>query len=315
MAEIGKNIRKAVDLLCQGKLVGIPTETVYGLAGNALADESILAIYNTKNRPAFDPLIAHIGHLDSLDLIAQDIPPVAHEVMRQFWPGPVTLLLPKRPEVPDLLTSGLPRVAVRMPDHPLTLGLLQQLEFPLAAPSANPFGYVSPTSASHVNDQLGNQIDYILDGGPTRVGIESTIIGFEQQDIIVHRLGGLPVEQLATLAPTRLQLNQSSNPVAPGMLKSHYAPRIPIHIGKLDQLVKQHTDKPIGILSFSQEYPSPHPQVVLSPSGSVDEAATRLFSALRYFDTCDIQLILTEYVPDTGLGKAINDRLKRAATK
>ena len=232
--------------------------------------------------------------------------------MEKFWPGPLTLLLPKKPAVPDILTSGLPRVAVRMPDHPLTLALLQQLEFPLAAPSANPFGYVSPTTADHVMDQLGDSIDMILDGGPTRVGVESTIVSLEHDTIVVNRVGGLSLEQLNPFGKVLLNVNQSSNPSAPGMLKSHYAPGKKLIIGDIDALMQQYAHYKYAILSFYKDYRGPN-CIVLSPEKSLETAAKNLFAALRELDKKDIDIILTESFPDHGLGRAINDRLRRAS--
>src|SRR5260221_6332098 len=199
MAEIGKDIAKAKALLEQGKLVAIPTETVYGLAGNALNIDAATKIFAAKNRPYFDPLIVHVSNFQSVEEYAEKIPSKAIELMKRFWPGPLTVLLSKKNNIPDLVTSGLDRVGLRCPDHPMTLELLRSLTFPLAAPSANPFGYVSPTNPRHVNDQLGNEIEYILDGGECKVGIESTIVGFENDMPIIHRLGGLRVEGIESV--------------------------------------------------------------------------------------------------------------------
>ena len=225
MAEIGLNIEKAAELLNAGEIIGIPTETVYGLAGNALNEDAILQIYSAKNRPKFDPLIAHTDSLEKVEDLVKNIPEKAATLAKHFWPGPLTILLEKKLNVPDLLTSGLSRIAIRIPNHPLTKQLLSKLDFPLAAPSANPFGYVSPTTAQHVQDQLGDKIPYILDGGPCKVGLESTIVGFENDEVIIYRLGGTKVEEIEKLiGPVKIQVNESSNPAAPGMLKSHYSP-------------------------------------------------------------------------------------------
>ena len=200
-----------------------------------------------------------------------------------------------------------------MPDHPLTLELLHQLDFPLAAPSANPFGYVSPTTAQHVADQLGPDIPYILDGGPCTVGLESSIVGFEGDEVVVYRLGGLPLEAIIEIVgPVRVNLNKSSNPQAPGMLKSHYAPGKQVILGNLETLISQHSDKRIGIIAFDRTFEN-YVQVTLSPSGNMQEAAANLFKALRELDKAPLDVILAEKVPDHGLGKAINDRLERAA--
>lgn len=315
MAEIGKDIARAKHLLENDDVVGIPTETVYGLAGNALSENAILKIYSVKNRPKFDPLIAHTNSLDKVKNMVRDVPEKAAQLAEAFWPGPLTILLNKKPEVPDLLTSGLDRVAVRIPNHPLTIELLTELEFPLAAPSANPFGYVSPTSAKHVNDQLGDQIQYILDGGQCHIGLESTIVGFEGGDVVIYRLGGTRVEAIEdVVGKVRIQVNESSNPAAPGMLKSHYSPGRKMIIGDIAENLKGLNSKSTGVLSFHTTHDVPEQnQVVLSPSGDMDEAARNIFAALRRMDQPHIEVILAEFVPQEGLGKAINDRLRRAA--
>lgn len=319
MAETGLEIEKASSLLNSGKLVAIPTETVYGLAGNALDETAILEIFKVKNRPKFDPLIAHTDTMEKVKDLTERIPEVALALAKAFWPGPLTLLLQKKKHVPDLLTSGLAEVAIRIPHHPLTLELLATLDFPLAAPSANPFGYVSPTTARHVQDQLGDKVPYILDGGKCEVGIESTIVGFDQHERpIIYRLGGKKTEEIEQVAgPVKLRLNQSSNPAAPGMLKSHYAPSKPVVIGRISDLIFRYKNRKIGIISFASihEGISPENQIVLSPDGDLDEAAKHLFGAMRSMDTKNIDVILTEKFPEVGLGKAINDRLQRAAVR
>ncbi len=315
MAQIGKDIDFAISLLEADKLVGIPTETVYGLAGNALSEPAILKIYSTKNRPKFDPLIAHTNSIEAIYELVKDIPGKALKLAENLWPGPLTLLLEKSDKIPDLLTSGLPRVAFRIPNHQLTLELLNKLSFPLAAPSANPFGYVSPVEADHVNEQLGNKINYILDGGRCEVGLESTIVGFEGENPVIHRLGGIPVEEIEGLVgKVEVNTNNSSNPLAPGMLKSHYSPGRKLIIGDIENNAEEHKDLNIGIISLSEDYSHlAKKNFTLSAEGDLEEAACNLFRALRLMDDPQIDLILTEEVPNTGLGLAINDRLKRAA--
>ncbi len=313
MAEIGKDINKAKQLLRQGELVAIPTETVYGLAGNALDSEAVIKIFQVKNRPQFDPLIIHLPSFEKVNRYAENIPDNARNLAEVFWPGPLTLLLNKKKIIAELVTAGLPTVGIRCPDHPLTMELLQDLDFPLAAPSANPFGYVSPTTAQHVNDQLGDKIRYILDGGPCRVGIESTIIGFENGVATVYRSGGLPVEDIESIVgKVTLQTTSSSNPKTPGQLNSHYAPAKPIIVGTLDSLIEEFGSRPVGVLSFQKDFQMPF-QYILSSTGNLDEAARNIFSFLRAFDKLPIEIILAEYVPDEGLGQAINDRLRRAS--
>jgi L-threonylcarbamoyladenylate synthase len=254
MAEIGKNLTKAKELLDQGDLVVIPTETVYGLAGNALNVKAVIKIFQVKNRPQFDPLIVHVTNLVQAKELVESFPAKAEKLASKFWPGPLTLLLKKKDIIPDLVTSGMDTVGIRCPDHPLTQSLLQSLSFPLAAPSANPFGYVSPTRPDHVNDQLGDQLKYILDGGECRVGLESTIIGFENDRAIIYRLGGLCIEDIENeIGKVEVQLNSSSNPKAPGQLKSHYAPRKKVEIGNLLRIVSSiFKHLKVGVLAFQK---------------------------------------------------------------
>lgn len=317
MVETGQDMTKAAAVLSAGGLVAIPTETVYGLAANGLDEAAVLRIFTAKQRPHFDPLILHIADIAQAQTLCTVMPPAARLLAQRFWPGPLTLLLPKHAAVPDLVTSGLPRVALRVPDHQLAMALLQAVNFPLAAPSANPFGYVSPTRPEHVAAQLGSQVDYILDGGACRVGVESTIIGFESGQAVVHRLGGLSLELLESVAgPLRLALNQNDNPAAPGMISNHYAPLKPLLLGDLEALLAQHGNERSGIIAFRRA-PSAAGQhvTVLSPGGDLEEAARQLFAALRHFDAHDVDRILVEPVPDEGLGRAINDRLLRASRR
>ncbi|MEM8895200.1 MAG: L-threonylcarbamoyladenylate synthase [Bacteroidota bacterium] len=316
MASIGKDILKAGKLLKSGHIVAIPTETVYGLAGNALRNDVVVKIFKAKNRPAFDPLICHTDNLGKIAQYVEDIPPEVEILAKAFWPGPLTVLLPKKSVIPSLTTSGLDEVAFRIPNHPLTLELLSNLDFPLAAPSANPFGYISPTTAKHVLDRLGNELPYILDGGECEVGIESTIIGFVEGKPTIYRLGGKQVEEIeALIGPVNVHINQSSNPSAPGMLKSHYAPKKPVVIGDIAKLIKTHKAKRIGVISFVDHFSSIDDefQQVLSQNRDLNEAARNLFSALRKLDDMPVDLILSERFPDEGLGRAINDRLTRAS--
>ena len=315
MAKVGDDILFASELLNRSELVAIPTETVYGLAGNALNEDAILKIYSTKNRPKFDPLIAHTNSVKKIEQWVKQMPEKAMELANAFWPGPLTMLLDKNELIPDLLTSGLSRVAFRIPNHPLTLDLLAQLDFPLAAPSANPFGFVSPTQAEHVNDQLGDKLQYILDGGPCQIGIESTIVGFDGEQVTLYRLGGLSLEDIErVVGKVEVKLNKSSNPVAPGMLKSHYSPGKPVIIGDISGEIARHSNQRIGVISFSKAYEADEMQI-LSESGDLREAAKNVFRALRYMSKSDVDVILTETFPNEGLGRAINDRLQRAAAK
>jgi L-threonylcarbamoyladenylate synthase len=320
MALIGKDISSAKTFLEKGELVGIPTETVYGLAGNALDPEAVALIFETKNRPGFDPLILHTSSTDKVADFVTSFPEALKTLAGHFWPGPLTLLLPRKEIVPDLVTSGLDRVAVRVPNHLLTLALLEALPFPLAAPSANPFGYISPTRPSHVEDQLGEKIPYILDGGPCTVGLESTIVGLEDGKVVVYRLGGLEISEIERLVGSvRIKDHSSSNPAAPGQLESHYAPRKPFVLGDLKQMIEGKKAKGLdfAVLSFSETFDGLERdrQIVLSPDRNLHEAAKNLFAAMRQLDESPATVILAELMPEIGLGKAINDRLRRAAAK
>ena len=314
-ASVGSNIELARELLEQGSLVAIPTETVYGLAGNALNAEAVTSIFEVKERPFFDPLIVHVASIESANNYVTALPDQARALANRFWPGPLTLLLPKKTNIPDLVTAGLDRVGLRCPDHPLTQQLLQLLEFPLAAPSANPFGYVSPTTAQHVVDQLGNKIPYVLDGGPCQVGIESTIVGWENSQAIIYRLGGITINQIeSVIGKVHIQSHSSSNPQAPGQLQNHYAPTKRFLLGNVQSLIREHHLKNPGILTFQKMEHLPGAiHLVLSDTGDLHEAARNLFGMLRQLDKQDIDAVIAEEVPNVGIGRAINDRLRRAA--
>lgn len=314
---IGKDLQKAIDYLISDELVAIPTETVYGLAGNALSTSAVAKIFEAKNRPTFDPLIVHAASLTEAEKYVKSLPDWAKRLATHFWPGPLTLLLPKKDIIPDLVTSGSELVGIRIPRHPLTLELLRNLPFPLAAPSANPFGYISPTTAQHVEDQLGNRIASILDGGPCTVGLESTIVGLKDGQPTVFRAGGIALEELEKIMGISFALQTSSSkPSAPGMLDSHYSPRKPLYMGNIAQLAEELSPARIGILSYYQDYSqlSPH-AIALSPSQHLDEAAEKLFAVMRALDQSEVDVIITETFPNEGLGRAINDRLSRASYK
>ncbi len=311
---IGTDVLQAIAYLQNGETVAIPTETVYGLAANALDDDAVLKIFEAKNRPHFDPLIVHVANKEQIPDYVSAIPEQAIKLMNAFMPGPITLLLKKKANIPDLVTSGLDTVAIRVPQHPLALALLNKLDFPLAAPSANPFGYISPTTAQHVYDQLHGKIPYILDGGSTNVGVESTIVGFEDEQVMVYRLGGLALDEIEKIVgPVLLNNMESSNPMAPGLLKSHYAPRKKLYF---NPVVKTEFEN-IAVIAFDKfvdDYPK-EKQVLLSEKGDLHEAARNLFSVMRQLDKSDAEIIVAVKFPDHGLGLAINDRLKRASAE
>ena len=314
IARIGTDVSTAADLLRSGHAVAIPTETVYGLAANAFDPEAVLQVFSIKARPSFDPLIVHLGRKEQLHRVVKHLPEGAERLMDAFWPGPLTLVLPKRLEIPDIVTSGLDTVAVRMPAHPTTQELLEQLDFPLAAPSANPFGYVSPTTAQHVADQLGGKIPYILDGGPCHVGVESTIIGLECGRWTLYRPGGVGVESIEAVVGALSPMHRRILPVAPGQIESHYAPRIPVVVGEVEQLLPLYAAERVGVLALCKDHGAWRTEV-LSVSGDLAEAARGLFGALRRLEASGAEVILAERFPDEGLGRAINDRLRRASAK
>lgn len=316
--EIGTNINIAKELLNRGELVSIPTETVYGLAANACNPDAVIKIFEAKNRPHFNPLIVHTKSWSAAMQYTQQVPATAHLLAAQFAPGPLTFLLTKQNNIPDLVTAGSSLVAIRVPNHPMTLDLLKQLDFPLAAPSANQFGYISPTTASHVLDSLNGKINYILDGGQTVVGLESTIIGFDEaENVLVHRVGGIAIEDIEKAIGKKVLManeNKQNKPQTAGQLKSHYAPDTPLYIGDIEELYLNNKDKKIALISLSNPYN--HLNIAhrfpLSLSGNLKEAAQKLFAVLRQIDELDVEIIFAEKFPDEGLGIAINDRLSRA---
>jgi L-threonylcarbamoyladenylate synthase len=316
-AEIGIDLIKAQKILENGDLVAIPTETVYGLAANALDPLAVSKIYAAKNRPSFDPLIIHVGKIEDFKTYTVDFPVQLMHLAEKFCPGPITFLVKKSEIIPEITTSGLEKVAIRIPKHPLTLELLNKLNFPLAAPSANPFGYVSPTTAAHVYEQLGERIPYILDGGPCKVGLESTIVGCENENLIIYRKGGLDLDELRKVFSGEILIkdHSSSNPEAPGMLSKHYSPKKRIEILDETTILDLIDKKSTGLLRYNTPIEGFENQIVLSGKSDLNEAAFRLFDALRQFDKMDIQKVYIELVPEKGLGIAINDRLRRAAAK
>ncbi|MDX5437072.1 MAG: threonylcarbamoyl-AMP synthase [Pontibacter sp.] len=319
MAVIGTNFKRAGRLLTGGKLVAIPTETVYGLAANALDEYAVEQIFTTKGRPHYNPLIIHIGAKKDLTKYVTEVPEMAQRLIDAFWPGPLTLLLPKKDIVPNIITASLPRVAVRMPDHPLTLQLLQLLDFPLAAPSANPFCYISPTKAAHVQQQIGEKIPYILDGGPCEQGLESTIVGFEEGIPVVYRLGAITPEAIEAVAgQVKMHQKPAEQPVGPGMLPYHYSPGTPLYFtDHMAEMLQNADPAKTGIITFREEVagvPSEQ-QVVLSRSGDMQEAASKLYDSLHYLDGLELDCIIAEKLPEHGLGLTINERLRKAAGK
>lgn len=306
-------------LIRAGGLVAFPTETVYGLGANALDPRAAARIFDAKQRPYFDPLIVHVPDLNSARSLVTVVPDTAERLAQRFWPGPLTLVLDKQPFVPDIVTAGLPTVAIRVPAHPVALALLRAAGCPIAAPSANLFGRISPTTAEHVRDQLGDRVDLILDGGPCRVGVESTVLSLVESRPVLLRHGGVPLEDLAAVigevAVVTGSHDEASPQRAPGMLSRHYAPRTPLAIVADIGAIAPAAD--VGVLAQRRcDRASAFGAVeILSPTGDLAEAAANLFAALRRLDERRLRVIYAEPAPDVGLGRAINDRLRRAAAK
>jgi L-threonylcarbamoyladenylate synthase len=305
-----ENISTAGKILLEGGIGAIPTETVYGLAGNALDTFAVAKIFEAKNRPTFNPLIVHIHSMDQLKKIVDfDINSI-QEILENFWPGPFTIVLPKKNIISDLITGSKDSVAVRMPNHQITLKLLKQFDLMVAAPSANPFNYISPTSAQHVEDQLGSKINFILDGGLCSVGVESTVVSFVEKNPVLLRHGGISVEEIRKWIPNIEEntLNELS-PDSPGQLKHHYSPKTPLKFWMGEEL---NSDK-IGFLSWDVIPENNSVKtLLLSDKQNFIEAASRLFDLLHQFDKMQLDIIYVQPIPEIGLGRAVMDRLKRA---
>ncbi|WP_299529915.1 L-threonylcarbamoyladenylate synthase [Ulvibacterium sp.] len=302
-------------LLRSNALVAIPTETVYGLAANIYNDEAVRKIFEMKGRPLFNPLIVHIHHLDQLSSLVKSVPEAAIKLAGRFWPGPLTLILEKQNVVSDLVTAGKSTLALRMPNHPLTLELLRGLDFPIAAPSANPFTRVSSTSAQHVADYFGDRIPAILDGGPCTVGLESTIVGFDGSTAVVYRKGGISLEAIeAYVGEVRLLTQNENAPQAPGMLAKHYSPRTKLVLSDdVLKTMKDFVNHEIGVLAFYESsFANAKVVETLSEERDLVEAAQNLFAALHRLDQADLDIIIAQRFPNEGLGISINDRLERA---
>lgn len=338
------DLERAAQALREGKLVAIPTETVYGLGANAFDESAVARVFEVKARPTFDPLIVHIASIDALGIVARDVPQSALTLARALWPGPLTMILPKRPEVPDIVTAGLPTVAVRFPKHPVAQSIIERAAVPVAAPSANPFGYISPTTAAHVISMLKDRVDFVVDGGPCDVGVESTVIDMTGARPVLLRPGGMALETIEAVIgpvviPKRTAHQAGEALSSPGQSLRHYAPSTPLYLfemGGLEDALRGASfseapgseDRASGILhpSVALVYsPARAHEIetlhlfdaveVLAPSGDMREAAARLFSLLHEFDSCKFRAIYAERVPEAGLGRAINDRLYRASKK
>lgn len=313
---ISTDIDQAVELLTNNELVAIPTETVYGLAANAFSEVAVRKIFAMKQRPFYNPLIVHIGSQDQLMGIVAELPEKAKLLADAFWPGSLTLVLKKNTRIPDIITGGKDTVAVRIPNHPITLELLNKLDFPLAAPSANPFSCISPTKADHVEAYFRDQLKMVLEGGTCKNGIESTIVGFEDGKPILYRHGSISIEEIsAVIGDIAVRNKEDKTPNAPGMLARHYAPSTKtIVVDDLIACLNSCGAESVGLIAFTDHVK--HPKVksikVLSKKGDLKVAASGLYNALHELDKQNLDLIIAEKFPDYGLGKSINDRLERA---
>ena len=317
-ASAPESIRLAAEIIRSGGLVAFPTETVYGLGCDALNPDAVARVFEAKQRPSFDPLIVHIATEASLDGLVQAISPAERRLMNRFWPGPLTLVLPKCAQVPDLVTAGLSTIAIRMPAHPVAQALIREAGVPIAAPSANPFGYVSPTCAQHVVDGLGDRVDLILDGGPCPIGVESTIVSMGDIWPELLRPGSVTLAEIREVIGPVVRAAASQTVIAPGQLSRHYANRTPVTI-LAAQVGKAiiHSRERAGLLAMST--PSHVDDrfcaiEVLSASGDLREAARNLFAALRRLDALGLEHLFVEPCNEQGLGLAIMDRLRRCAS-
>ncbi|MEN9524878.1 MAG: Sua5/YciO/YrdC/YwlC translation factor [Bacteroidota bacterium] len=297
---ITKDLSIALKHLRQGDVIGMPTETVYGLAGNAFDANAIQKIYSIKQRPATNPLIVHVGSIQQAETFVKEFPEPLRQLAQAFWPGPLTLLLKKSDRIPDVVTAGSDRVAIRIPNHPLTIELLNQLDFPLVAPSANPYTRISPTNAQQVDQYFGDQIPVVLDGGACEKGLESTIAGWEDGQVIVYRLGSLSIEQLESVVGTVCIRNQGEKVLlAPGMTKKHYSPSTPFLIVE-------------NVVDYQAQHPEQHIGIFLAGNEDPDEIAPGFYARLQEMDKMGFDVLIASRLSDQGLGRTINDRLKRA---
>ncbi|MFN9718775.1 MAG: L-threonylcarbamoyladenylate synthase [Planctomycetota bacterium] len=312
----------AADLLRSGGLVAFPTETVYGLGADATNPQAVARIFEAKQRPEFDPLIVHVADLASASLAVTEFPKAARILANELWPGPLTLVLPKTSQIPDLVTSGLPGVGLRIPNHPIALELLKLANLPIAAPSANPFGRISPTTVEHVLQGLDGRIDMVVDGGPCSIGLESTVISFMEREPLVLRPGGCPIEVIENLIGTvRIAASDPSRDdqaqPAPGMLSRHYAPQLELQIVPRNTSARPKAGRKTGLLTYgNQPFSGRFDQVeVLSADDNLQTCAAKFFAALRCLDSERLDVIIAHEFPARGLGIALNDRLRRAACR
>ncbi len=316
---ITSNISHAVHALNQGELVAIPTETVYGLAGSAFNEQAIQKIFQLKNRPTCNPLILHTHCISEVSKFVKEIPPNALKLAEAFWPGPLTLLLPKKSIIPHSVTSGSHLVAVRIPNHSVTLELLKQLEFPLVAPSANPYTRISPTNSKMVDDYFGDALPCILEGDICSKGIESTIVGFHENAPVIYRQGAISVDAIEFIAgKSKVLATKSEKVTTPGMSPMHYAPRTSFQIvDSVSNFIVQNPTLNIGVLTLGKlEINQPNTRVIhLSITGDIEEASANLYKSMYDLDGMNLDCIIIEKFPEIGIGKSLNDRIQRASFK
>jgi len=309
-----ENIQKAAEEIISGGIVAFPTETVYGLGADGLNPTAVAKIFEAKQRPSFNPLILHISSRNQLTDLVKIENDIVYNLINKFWPGPLTLVLPKKEIVPNIVTAGNLTVAVRMPNHPIAKALIDACGRPIAAPSANQFGFLSPTTAEHVEKQLGNKIKFILDGGKSEIGVESTIVEVTKTEILILRHGGISVEQLKEVCNSvKIKDVYLNKPNAPGQLLQHYAPNIPLKF--LSEITKDEINgKKLGGLFFKENNSKIEFEQVefLSKTGDMRKAAANLFFHLHNLENKNLDLILVETVESIGLGIAIMDRLIKA---
>jgi L-threonylcarbamoyladenylate synthase len=310
-------IDEAARTLRDGGLVAFPTETVYGLGADAFDARAVARVFEVKARPSFDPLIVHLAGAPSLDLVATVADTRVDRLAARFWPGPLTLVLTRRPGLPEIVTAGLDTVGVRVPAHPAARALIRAARTPVAAPSANPFGYVSPTTADHVAELLGDAVDVVLDGGPSEVGVESTIVSLASEPATILRPGGVSREDLEEALGTPLvpAAPPSERPLAPGQLARHYATRTPLRILPGPAGPPPPGAGRVGLLAWNTAVEGYAAVEVLAPDGSATTAAAGLFAALRRLDAAGLDAIVAEPCDEQGLGHAIMDRLRRCAAR
>jgi L-threonylcarbamoyladenylate synthase len=319
MIEVTKDINRAAFFLNNNEVIGMPTETVYGLAGNIYSEQAVKKIFEVKQRPFYNPLIVHIKSVDQLEKVAVEIPEQAIKLSNHFWPGPLTLLLKKHPSIPNIITAGKETVAVRIPKHPTAQSLLALLDYPLAAPSANPFGSISPTTAEHVAEYFSEKIPAVLDGGTSKNGLESTIIGFIDNQAVLFRHGAISIEEIeAVIGKITIKTSAKDQPDAPGMLLKHYAPNTPTFVtDDVKSMINSFSRKKVGLILFKDkiENADKHYYEVLAENGDLQVAGANLYAAMHRLDKQQLDAIIIEKLPNIGIGRSINDRLERARFK